>query len=269
MQGGTELTAQPTYSDGQTPEKGVPIELRQVTKRYGDRLVLSGISLVARPSQTVALIGPSGGGKSTLLRCINGLQPFDGGQVAVGDYTLHANGTNGSKQAAARIRGLVGMVFQDFQLFPHLTALENVIEAPLRVLGLMRAAAEERGRALLDRVGLADRASALPLQLSGGQKQRVAIARALAMEPRALLCDEITSALDPELKTEVLDVMEDLRRDGLTLLMVTHEIGFARRAADRIAVLADGQVIEEGPPEQVLDHPQTQRTKRFLTSVLA
>lgn len=250
-------------------ESGIAIELLQVVKRYGSRVVLDGVSLLARQSETLALIGPSGGGKSTLLRCVNGLQSFDNGQIAVGPHRLHPNHSNGSKQAAARIRGLVGMVFQDFQLFPHLTALGNVIEAPQRVRGMSRRDAIERGRALLERVGLGDRCDAYPQQLSGGQKQRVAIARALAMEPRALLCDEITSALDPELKTEVLEVLETLRRDGLTMLVVTHEIGFARRAADRVAVLADGRVIEEGPPAEVLDRPQSPRTQRFLTSVLA
>jgi polar amino acid transport system ATP-binding protein len=166
------------------------------------------------------------------------------------------------------VRRLFGMVFQDFQLFPHLTALQNVIEAPLRVLRRPRAKAVERGRELLGRVGLGDRADAYPAQLSGGQKQRVAIARALAMEPAGLLCDEITSALDPEMKHEVLRVLEDVRRDGMTLLMVTHEIGFARRAADRVIVLADGKVVEEGAPADVIDRPRTPRTRLFLSQVL-
>jgi polar amino acid transport system ATP-binding protein len=169
----------------------------------------------------------------------------------------------------AQIRRVFGMVFQDFQLFPHLTALENIIEAPVHVLGRPRAKALEQGQELLRRVGLGDRGDAYPAQLSGGQKQRVAIARALAMEPRGLLCDEITSALDPELKNEVLEVLEDLRRDGLTLIVVTHEIGFARRAADRVVVLADGRLIEDGPPGQVIENPQTARTKQFLSRVLA
>jgi polar amino acid transport system ATP-binding protein len=160
------------------------------------------------------------------------------------------------------------MVFQDFQLFPHLTALGNVIEAPMRVLGLPRAQAVDRAQALLKRVGLADHATAYPQQLSGGQKQRVAIARALAMEPRGLLCDEITSALDPELKNDVLDVLENLKRDGMTLLMVTHEIGFARRAADRVVVLAAGSLIEDGPPAEVLDQPRHERVRTFLRRVL-
>jgi polar amino acid transport system ATP-binding protein len=162
----------------------------------------------------------------------------------------------------------MGMVFQDFQLFPHLSALDNVIEAPLRVLGKARDEARQLGLKLLSRVGLGDRGDAFPSQLSGGQKQRVAIARALAMAPRGLLCDEITSALDPELKHEVLSVLEDLKREGMTLLLVTHEIGFARHAADRVVVLAEGKIIEDGPPGQVIDDPQTPRTKQFLSRVL-
>jgi len=253
----------------ETGAPGITIGINGLCKRYGDRQVLNGVSLVAKPSETLALIGPSGGGKSTLLRCINGLQGFDGGAIQVGGHVLNGDTRNGSRASAAEIRRLIGMVFQDFQLFPHLSALGNVIEAPLRVLRLSQAQAIERGRELLARVGLGDRCDAWPDQLSGGQKQRVAIARALAMQPRALLCDEITSALDPELKGEVLDVLEDLRRDGLTLLLVTHEIGFARRAADRVVVLADGAVIEEGTPAEVLDRPRSPRTQRFLTSVMA
>ncbi len=161
------------------------------------------------------------------------------------------------------------MIFQDFQLFPHLTALDNVTEAPRRVLGVPRYEAEERAWRLLERVGLKDRARAYPQHLSGGQKQRVAIARALAMEPKALLCDEITSALDPELKHEVLEVLSDLKQDGMTLVLVTHEIGFARRAGDRVVILAGGRIIEEGSPEQVLDRPQSPRTQQFLRNVLA
>ncbi len=242
------------------------VVLHNLTKRFADRLVLNRICVTAAPGQTLALIGPSGGGKSTLLRCINGLTRFEEGEVRVGTHVLQP--THGLA-AAQPIRRLFGMIFQDFQLFPHLTALQNVIEAPVHVLQLSKAEATERGMALLERVGLADRASAYPRQLSGGQKQRVAIARALAMQPRGLLCDEITSALDPELKHEVLEVLEGLRRDGLTLLVVTHEIGFARRAADRVVVLADGKIVEEGPPAEVIDRPQVERTKRFLRSVLA
>lgn len=250
-------------------ENGITVVLQQVVKHYGDQVILNGLSFEARPAETVALIGPSGGGKSTLLRCINGLQRFDQGQIRVGTELLDPAQPQNYPATAARIRKCVGMVFQDFQLFPHLTAIQNVTEAPCRVLCMAPREARERGLALLDRVGLAERSDYYPHQLSGGQKQRVAIARALAMEPRALLCDEITSALDPELKCEVLTVLEDLRRDGLTLLLVTHEIGFARRAADTVVVLADGTVIEQGPPREVVDRPQHERTRRFLKSLLA
>jgi len=244
----------------------VAVRIAGVSKRFGERLVLDRISFTAQPGETLALVGPSGGGKSTLLRCVNGLTPFDDGEISIGPHVLRPKDNSCE---VGQLRRLFGMIFQDFQLFPHLTALGNVIEAPRRVLKLDRAQAIERGRALLKRVGLGDRADAYPQQLSGGQKQRVAIARALAMQPRGLLCDEITSALDPELKHEVLEVLEDLKRDGLTLLVVTHEIGFARRAADRVLVLADGKIIEEGPPAQVIDNPQAARTQVFLKQVLA
>ena len=244
------------------------IEVTSLTKRYGDRQVLNGVGLSVAAGETVALIGPSGGGKSTLLRCLNGLNSFDGGEVRVGPHVLNARDSGRGTPAVAQVRRLLGMIFQDFQLFPHLTALGNVMEAPVRVLRRPRAEVEKRALQLLTRVGLADHADAYPNQLSGGQKQRVAIARALAMEPRGLLCDEITSALDPELKSEVLDVLVDLKRDGLTLLLVTHEIGFARKAADRVVVLADGGIAEEGRPEEVIDRPRTERTKQFLSRVL-
>lgn len=242
------------------------VSLAGVCKRFGDRPVLDGVDLAIEAGQTVALIGPSGGGKSTLLRCINGLTPFDAGEVRVGPHVLPAG--RPAAETARQVRQLFGMIFQDFQLFPHLTVLGNVIEAPVRVLGRLPADAIREGRDLLRRVGLADRADAHPRQLSGGQKQRVAIARALAMRPRGLLCDEITSALDPELKVEVLAVLEDLKREGLTLVMVTHEIGFARRAADRVVVLAGGKVVEEGPPAEVIERPRTERTQAFLRCVL-
>jgi polar amino acid transport system ATP-binding protein len=250
--------------------EGLEITVSDLTKHFGHRLVLDRVCLNIRAGETVAVIGPSGSGKSTLLRCLNLLNIFDGGEVRVGPHRLVPGPVNGRNAIPVRqVRRLLGMVFQDFQLFPHLTALQNVIEAPLQVLRMDRAAAVEQGVRLLERVGLADRTHDYPQQLSGGQKQRVAIARALAMQPRGLLCDEITSALDPELKSEVLGVLEDLRRDGLTLLMVTHEIGFARRSADRVVVLDRGRIIEEGPPGQILDRPQTPRTQLFLSRVLA
>jgi polar amino acid transport system ATP-binding protein len=258
------------------PIGDLEVEIRNVTKRFGPRPALDGVSLTVAARETVALIGPSGGGKSTLLRCINGLTAFDAGEIRVGPHVLHPPAPRRATlkvashppAATRQVRRLFGMIFQDFQLFPHLTALGNVTEAPVHVLRVPKAEAHRRGMELLARVGLADRADAYPRELSGGQKQRVAIARALAMEPRGLLCDEITSALDPELKGEVLSVLEQLKRDGLTLLVVTHEIGFARRAADRIVVLDEGRVIEEGPPRQVLDNPRMPRTQRFLSQVL-
>ncbi len=239
---------------------------KNVTKRFGARLILDGVSLKIDARQTVALIGPSGAGKSTLLRCINGLNTFDRGEIAVGPYVLRPG--RHSPAEVRHVRELFGMIFQDFQLFPHLTALENVMEAPRHVLRLPRAEARQRAADLLDRVGLSDRKDAYPRELSGGQKQRVAIARAMAMQPRGLLCDEITSALDPELKQEVLNVLEDLRQEGMTLILVTHEISFARRAADRIVMLADGKIVEDGPPGQVLECPQMARTQQFLSQVL-
>jgi glutamine transport system ATP-binding protein len=242
------------------------IRVSDLTKRFGSRLVLDRIKLDVKQGETVAMIGPSGGGKSTLLRCLNGLTAFDTGEICVGDHVLRPGENGGS--AVQMMRRLFGMVFQDFQLFPHLTALGNVTLAPVRVLGWSAAKAKERGRALLNRVGLGSHVDSYPQQLSGGQKQRVAIARALAMEPRGLLCDEITSALDPELKCEVLSVLEDLKKEGMTLLMVTHEIGFARRAADRVVVLADGQLIEDGPPAEVLERPRHERVQAFLRRVL-
>jgi polar amino acid transport system ATP-binding protein len=242
------------------------VEFRKVTKRFGDRLVLNQISIEIPPGEIVALIGPSGGGKSTMLRCINGLNRFEEGEIVVGSQTLSA-GSNGEQIAA--VRRMFGMIFQDFQLFSHLSALHNVMEAPLRVLRQPLAEVHKRSVQLLERMGLGNRLDALPKQLSGGQKQRVAIARALAMEPRGLLCDEITSALDPELKGEILEVIAGLKRDGLTVIMVTHEIHFARRAADRVVVLADGLIVESGPPADVIDNPQTERTRRFLSQVLA
>ena len=245
------------------------IQIENLTKRFGDHTVLDGVSLDIRAGETVTLIGPSGSGKSTLLRCLNGLVPFDVGRVHVGKLSLFSGIGPRNREAAHDIRLKLGMIFQDFQLFPHLTVLQNCMEAPVRVLGLPPDEARERSLALLARVGLAGKRDAYPAQLSGGQKQRVAIARALAMQPRGLLCDEITSALDPELKHEVLEVIADLKRDNLTIVLVTHEIGFARRAADRIVVLADGGIVEQGPPAEVIDRPQAARTRQFLERVMA
>jgi polar amino acid transport system ATP-binding protein len=248
--------------------KELQVEINHLTKRYGRRLVLDDVSLRVEAGETIAVIGPSGSGKSTLLRCINGLNMFDKGEIRVGPYALLPQRSHQGCPNARQVRRCFGMIFQDFQLFPHLTAIENIMEAPRSVLKLSKAAARQQAIGLLSRVGLADRAGAYPQELSGGQKQRVAIARAMAMEPRGLLCDEITSALDPELKGEVLSVLQDLKRDGLTLILVTHEIGFARRAANRVVVLADGKIIESGPPSQVIDDPQIPRTKQFLSQML-
>jgi polar amino acid transport system ATP-binding protein len=264
---GEHIQPAPSQSITNAPGEDLFVSLTEVRKRYGGRVVLDGVSLGVRPGETVALLGPSGGGKSTLLRCLNGLCSFDAGRVRVGPHAFSAEESQRTGPAVREARRLLGMIFQDFQLFPHLTALGNVMEAPLKVLRRPRGEVRERAMQLLDRVGLAGHAAAYPRQLSGGQKQRVAIARALAMEPRGLLCDEITSALDPELKGEVLDVLAGLKRDGLTLLLVTHEIGFARRAADRVVVLADGRVVEEGTPAEVLDSPRSERTQQFLRRV--
>ncbi|MGF1579728.1 MAG: amino acid ABC transporter ATP-binding protein [Gemmataceae bacterium] len=246
-----------------------PIIVTNLTKRYGDRLVLDQVGFRVEPAETVALIGPSGGGKSTLLRCLNGLTDFNEGEVSVGPYHIRAQDPRNKRQEAIQqIRRRFGMIFQDFQLFPHLTAIQNVTEAPTRVLNLPHVKARQQATELLQRVGLGGHLDAWPQSLSGGQKQRVAIARALAMNPRGLLCDEITSALDPELKIGVLAILDALRAEGLTLIVVTHEIGFARQVADRVLVLADGKIIEEGPPSEVIDNPKVQRTKTFLHCVL-
>lgn len=243
------------------------IRVNRISKRFGERVVLNDISLELPLGQTVALLGPSGGGKSTLLRCLNGLCPLDEGEIHIGGETLRP-GLSQNAPEVQKVRRQWGMIFQDFQLFPHLSVLANVIEAPVRVLGVERGAAVDRAKELLQRVGMGGHLDAWPQQLSGGQKQRVAIARALAMQPRGLLCDEITSALDPELKNEVLKVLEDLKEDGLTLILVTHEMGFARRAAERVVVLCDGKILEDGPPAEVLERPRTERMQMFLKRVM-
>lgn len=244
------------------------IEVEGLCKRFGHRTVLNKVSLHVNQGETLAIIGPSGAGKSTLLRCLNGLCGFEGGSIRIGRYGLRPGRKPAPFPVLRQIRTHLGMIFQDFQLFPHLTVLQNITLAPMHVLGLTPSEAQRRAKMLLRRVGLEDRADAYPRELSGGQKQRVAIARALAMEPFGLLCDEITSALDPELKAEVLAVLDDLRQDGMTLILVTHEMGFARRVADRVIVLADGEIVEAGPPQQVLGTPEHPRTSRFLEQVL-
>ncbi|ONI80556.1 ectoine/hydroxyectoine ABC transporter ATP-binding protein EhuA [Saccharothrix sp. ALI-22-I] len=244
-----------------------------VRKSFGHTEVLRGVDLTVDAGQVVCLLGPSGAGKSTFLRCVNHLETIDAGRIwvdgqAVGFTTRGGKLFELREREVARQRRGIGMVFQRFNLFPHRTAVENVAEGPVHVLRTSRKQALEEARALLDRVGLADKAGSYPHQLSGGQQQRVAIARALAMRPKLMLFDEPTSALDPELVGEVLDVMVDLARDGMTMIVVTHEVGFARQVADSVVFMVDGAVVEAGVPEQVLDNPRQQRTQQFLAKVL-
>ncbi|MDI5963393.1 amino acid ABC transporter ATP-binding protein [Streptomyces sp. SL13] len=249
------------------------VRIRGLSKSFGTHQVLHGVDLDVREGEVTVLLGPSGSGKSTLLRCVNHLESPDAGYVEV-DGRIIGHRPRGGRLHALRPRALtrqragIGMVFQQFNLFPHLTVLDNITEAPVAVRGLPRRQAADRARELLDRVGLAGRQDSYPRQLSGGQRQRVAIARALAMEPRLMLFDEPTSALDPELVGEVLAVMKDLAADGMTMLVVTHEIGFAREAADTVVFLDAGRVVESGPPAHVLTTPRHDRARAFLSAVL-
>jgi polar amino acid transport system ATP-binding protein len=246
------------------------IEVDALAKRFGAVEVLRGVSLRVARGEVAVIIGPSGGGKSTFLRCLNGLESFQQGRVSVDGLVFDA--ATPPRERAQILRQVccrVGMVFQSFNLFPHRTVLQNVVEAPVHVLGLAPEKAEERARRLLDRVGLLDRWDALPRQLSGGQQQRVAIARALAMEPRAILFDEPTSALDPRMTGEVLAVMTDLARDGLTMVVVTHAMRFARQVADTVHVFCDGRVVESGPPGRIFDDPHEEATRHLLAEVQA
>ncbi|GAB2811838.1 amino acid ABC transporter ATP-binding protein [Actinocorallia aurea] len=249
------------------------VRAQGVCKYYGDHKVLAGIDLEVAPGEVSCIIGPSGSGKSTFLRCVNHLERVDAGRLEVNGHLIGYKEKDGKlyelkeKEVAAQRRE-IGMVFQRFNLFPHMTALQNVMEAPVRVKRESKAAARERALRLLDRVGLAARGDAYPAQLSGGQQQRVAIARALAMEPSLMLFDEPTSALDPELVGEVLDVMRDLAADGMTMLVVTHEIGFAREVADSLVFLDGGVVVESGRPREILAGPKQERTRAFLSKVL-
>jgi len=241
------------------------VEARGIATRRGGVDILRGVDLSVERGEVVAIVGPSGGGKTTMLRALNYLTPFDAGEVAIAGHRLHPGLRERSDAAQLRaVRTRVGMVFQSFHLFPHLSALANVAVAPQVVLGLGAAEAEGRARALLDRVGLADRVDAMPHALSGGQQQRVAIARALAMEPVVLLLDEPTSALDPRLTSEVLSVIADLAGGGQTMVLVTHEIAFARGVAHRVLVMAAGRIVESGTPGDVLDRPRTAETRTFL-----
>ncbi|MGH9068052.1 MAG: amino acid ABC transporter ATP-binding protein [Acidimicrobiales bacterium] len=239
------------------------VSLCGVWKRFGDLEVLRGVDLEVRSGEVLVIIGPSGGGKSTLLRCVNLLETVSDGQVL-----LEGDNISGGTADVNRVRQRIGMVFQQFNLFPHLRVLDNLTLAPRKLLGTPRAEAEVRARALLARVGLETKESSYPRQLSGGQQQRVAIARALMMDPHVMLFDEVTSALDPELVSEVLDVMRDLARSGMTMLCVTHEMGFARELGDRLVFVDGGVIAEEGVPSQVLDHPVRPRTRQFLEKVL-
>jgi polar amino acid transport system ATP-binding protein len=239
------------------------VEVRGVVKRFGAIEVLRGLSLAVESHQVVCLIGPSGCGKSTLLRCINGLEGIQGGEIR-----LRGDRVSGKGVDLDGLRRSVGIVFQSFNLFPHMTVLENVTLAPVRVRGLGRAEAEERALALLARIGLDHKAREYPDRLSGGQQQRVAIVRALAMEPMVLLLDEVTSALDPELVVEVLNIVRDLAAGGMTMLLATHEMGFAREVAGKVCFLEGGVVHEEGPPERIFSEPASERTRAFLKRII-
>lgn len=253
--------------------KPLMVDARAVRKSFGPNEVLKGITLQVEQGQVLCLLGPSGSGKSTFLRCINHLETINGGRLYVeGELMGFREGADAiyemKPNAIAKQRSEIGMVFQRFNLFPHLTAIENVIEAPIGVKKRSKADATKKALELLASVGLSDKADHYPSQLSGGQQQRVAIARALAMEPKLMLFDEPTSALDPELVGDVLDVMRILAKSGMTMIVVTHEIGFAREVADRVVFMDSGVVVEEGTPAQVLDKPQNERTKAFISSVL-
>ena len=246
------------------------IEVDGLVKRHGAFEVLKGVTLQVGPGEVAVIIGPSGGGKSTFLRCLNGLETFQGGTITIDGLRFGVDTPPRERSSTRRqVCRRVGMVFQGFNLFPHRTVLQNVTEGPTYVLGLDPARAEERARKLLDRVGLLDKLDARPRHLSGGQQQRVAIARALAMEPRAILFDEPTSALDPRMTNEVLAVMADLARDGLTMVVVTHAMSFARQVAQTVHVFEDGKVLESGPPGQIFENPLYESTKLLLAETLA
>ena len=242
------------------------VSMSHVDKHFGTLHVLKDITLDVAPGEVVVVIGASGSGKSTLIRCVNGLEPFQGGGIVVDGTALAPN--SGNAAALRAVRREVGMVFQQFNLFPHLSVKDNITLAPIKVRGRAREEAADTAMRLLDRVGIGNQADKYPSQLSGGQQQRVAIARALAMDPRLMLFDEPTSALDPEMIGEVLDVMRELAREGMTMMVVTHEMGFAREVADRVIYIHQGEIVEQGKPERVFDSPQSERTQNFLARVL-
>ena len=246
-------------------QSALMIDVRTLNKYFGERHILKDIDFSVRRGECVAIIGPSGSGKSTLIRCINYLETPTSGEIVIDGKTLHGDL---SARELSEVRRELGMVFYNFNLFPHKTVMENITLAPIQVRKIAKAEAQETARKLLTKVGLADKDQAYPGQLSGGQKQRVAIARALAMSPKALLFDEPTSALDPELVSEVLRVMRELAEEGRTMVVVTHEMGFARSVADRVVFIDQGRIVEQGDPEQVFAHPQHERTRSFLDRVL-
>jgi ABC-type polar amino acid transport system ATPase subunit len=239
------------------------IEIKNISKWFGDFQVLTEINETIQRGQTVVICGPSGSGKSTLLRCINGLEPYQKGEIIVDGISL-----NDSKTSLYKLRENIGMVFQRFELYPHMTALKNISLAPMKVRKWSKQKAEEKAMALLERVGIPDKAHAYPAKLSGGQQQRVAIARSLAMEPKYMMFDEPTSALDPEMIQEVLDVMIDLAKEGMTMLVVTHEMGFAREVADEIIFMDFGKIVERGTYETFFNNPKSERAKEFLKQIL-
>jgi polar amino acid transport system ATP-binding protein len=249
------------------------VHAEKIVKRFGNLTVLNGVDLSIKRGQVVVIIGPSGSGKTTLLRCINHLEKIDDGRIYIEGRLIGYRERNGrlvedSEANIAHIRSQIGFVFQRFNLFPHMTALENVIEAPIHVLHQPRGEVTERAMVLLDKVGLAEKAHVYPHKLSGGQQQRVAIARALAMNPKLMLFDEATSALDPELVGEVLKVMRQLAEEGMTMAVVTHEMGFAREVADHVIFMDKAVIVEQGPPEQIFDDPKNERTRNFLGTIL-
>lgn len=243
------------------------VAVDHVQKSFGEVKVLRDISLAVNPGEVVAIIGPSGGGKSTLLRCMTLLERVDAGDLTYGDLTCAKDGTYGDKALLAQARQRFGLVFQNYNLFPHFSVLRNVMDAPICVQKRDRAEVEEQARALLAKMGLTGNEDKVPCQLSGGQQQRASIARALAMNPQVMFFDEPTSALDPEMINEVLEVMVRLAQQGMTMIVITHEMNFARRVADRVVFMADGQIVETGTPDGFFDHPQTKRAQDFLNSI--
>lgn len=254
----------PNETSAKPAQRETLVQMKDVNKHFGELHVLQNINLDVHKGEVLVVIGPSGSGKSTLCRTINRLEPIDSGSITLDGQALPEEG-----RALARLRADVGMVFQSFNLFAHKTILDNVTLGPIKVRKMKPADAKKLGMQLLERVGVANQASKIPAELSGGQQQRVAIARALAMKPKVILFDEPTSALDPEMVNEVLDVMVSLAREGMTMIVVTHEMGFARKAADRVVFMADGQIVEQSTPDSFFDNPQSERAKEFLGKILS